>query len=245
MGVEAIEHVLFPGIDAQVTAVHAAAEGVLVEAAACGRPPYCPSCGSPGRRWHSRYRRRLTERPLAGHPLAISLRVRRFFCERPECRRRTFAERVREAVRRALPDAVQVSDRWHIWQNLCDLALAEVRSHSSCWATVNPPRPGGVREQTSRERWHQVHGLLGKGVGLLEGARRLNLALNTVRRYTRTWEPEALRRALTDTLDGGGGHAVVTGRGGSHRLVPGWWPPRRSRRYGGAARESSGATDCR
>ncbi|MET8331780.1 ISL3 family transposase [Streptomyces sp. NPDC005181] len=100
-----------------------------------------------------------------------------------------------EAVRRALPDAVQVSDRWHIWKNLCDKTLAEVRSHSSCWATVNPPRPGEVRELTTRERWHQVHDLLGKGVGLLECARRLNLALNTVKRYARTREPEALRRA--------------------------------------------------
>lgn len=100
-----------------------------------------------------------------------------------------------EAIRRALPDAVQVSDRWHIWKNLCDKTLATVRSHSSCWATVNPPRPAGVHEQTTRERWHQVHDLLGKGVGLLECARRLNLALNTVKRYARTREPEALRRA--------------------------------------------------
>lgn len=47
-----------------------------------------------------------------------------------------------------LPDAVQVSDRWHIWKSLCDKNLAEVRSHSSCWATANPPRHGGVRELT-------------------------------------------------------------------------------------------------
>lgn len=51
-----------------------------------------------------------------------------------------------EAIRRALPDAVQVTDRWHLWSNLCDKALAEVRSHTSCWARVNPPRPGGARE---------------------------------------------------------------------------------------------------
>jgi transposase len=100
-----------------------------------------------------------------------------------------------EAIRRALPDAVQVSDRWHVWKNLCDKTLTEVRSHTACWATANPPRPAGVRELTTRERWHQVHDLLGKGVGLLECARRLNLALNTVKRYARTREPEALRRA--------------------------------------------------
>jgi hypothetical protein len=34
----------------------------------------------------------------------------------------------REAIRRALPEAVRVSDRWHLWGNLCDKVLAEVRS---------------------------------------------------------------------------------------------------------------------
>ncbi|MGA4980338.1 ISL3 family transposase [Streptomyces cinereoruber] len=100
-----------------------------------------------------------------------------------------------EAVRRALPEAVQVSDRWHLWKNLCEKTLAEVRSHSACWATASTPRPAGVHEQTTRERWHQIHDLLNKGVGLLECARRLNLALNTVKRYARTCEPEALRQA--------------------------------------------------
>jgi transposase len=100
-----------------------------------------------------------------------------------------------EAIRRALPDAVQVSDRWHLWKNLCDKILAEVRAHAPCWGTVNPPRPGGVREQTTRERWHKVHDLLDSGVGLLECARRLGLALNTVKRYARNPEPSTDRIA--------------------------------------------------
>ncbi|MFB7950156.1 ISL3 family transposase, partial [Kitasatospora phosalacinea] len=29
-----------------------------------------------------------------------------------------------EAIRQALPEAVQVSDRWHLWSNLCDRVLA-------------------------------------------------------------------------------------------------------------------------
>jgi len=39
------------------------------------------------------------------------------------------------------------------------------------WATINPPRPGGVREQTTRERWNKIHRLLGQGVGLLDCSR--------------------------------------------------------------------------
>ncbi|MFD3505471.1 ISL3 family transposase [Streptomyces sp. NPDC058678] len=98
-----------------------------------------------------------------------------------------------EAVRRALPDAVQVSDRWHLWRNLCDKVLLEGRAHAGCWATINPPRPGGVHEQNTRERWNKVHGLLKQGVGLLACSRRLGLALNTVKRYARMPEPQALR----------------------------------------------------
>lgn len=33
-----------------------------------------------------------------------------------------------EAIRQTLPQAVQVSDRWHLWSNLCGKVLAEVRS---------------------------------------------------------------------------------------------------------------------
>ncbi|CAI7973753.1 hypothetical protein FRAHR75_1120005 [Frankia sp. Hr75.2] len=42
---------------------------------------------------------------------------------------------------------------------------------------------------------HWVHGLLDQGVGLLDCARRLNLSLNTVKRYARVPEPERLIRA--------------------------------------------------
>ncbi|RGD55917.1 ISL3 family transposase [Kitasatospora xanthocidica] len=100
-----------------------------------------------------------------------------------------------EAIRRAMPHAVQVSDRWHLFRNLCDKVLAEVRAHATCWATVNPPRPGGVREQTTRERWHKIHALLHQGVGLMDCSRRLGLALNTVKRYARIPEPTAERIA--------------------------------------------------
>ncbi|MEW1660773.1 ISL3 family transposase [Streptomyces sp. NPDC093707] len=100
-----------------------------------------------------------------------------------------------EAIRRALPDAVQVEDRWHVWHNLCEAALSEVKAHSACWATVlDAPIYAGPRAQTTLERRHQVHGLLDQGVSLLECARRLQLALNTVKRYARADRPERMLR---------------------------------------------------
>src|SRR4051794_35510413 len=100
-----------------------------------------------------------------------------------------------EAIRRALPDAVQVSDRWHLWHNLCEAALSEVKAHSNCWASVlDAPIYDGPRARTTLERWHQVHDLLNQGVGLLECARRLQLALNTVKRYARADRPERMLR---------------------------------------------------
>jgi transposase len=44
-----------------------------------------------------------------------------------------------EAVRRALPDAVQVSDRWHLWHGLAEAARKEVAAHSACWTQAAGP----------------------------------------------------------------------------------------------------------
>jgi transposase len=90
---------------------------------------------------------------------------------------------------------VQVADRWHVWHNLCEAALSEVKAHSTCWATVlDTPLYDGPRARTTLERRHQVHDLLDHGVGLLECARRLQLALNTVKRYARADRPERMLR---------------------------------------------------
>ncbi|MFE7710801.1 transposase family protein [Streptomyces sp. NPDC057486] len=70
------------------------ASRLRVSAVACGPPPRCPGCRSRARRVHSTYERGLAERPLTGQKLQIGLRVRRFFCDRSSCRRRTFVEQV-------------------------------------------------------------------------------------------------------------------------------------------------------
>ena len=98
-----------------------------------------------------------------------------------------------EAVRRALPGAIQVSDRWHLWHGLGEAVRKEVAAHCGCWAGAAPLQ-AGKRAETTLERWQQVHDLLGKGAGLLECARRLDLALNTVKRYARAERPERLQR---------------------------------------------------
>lgn len=100
-----------------------------------------------------------------------------------------------EAVRRALPGAVRSGDRWHLWHGLAEAVLKEVAAHSSCWAPAGPPPKDGRHAQTTAERWQQVHDLLAKGTGLLECSRRLNLSLNTVKRYARAAEPERMIRA--------------------------------------------------
>jgi transposase len=98
-----------------------------------------------------------------------------------------------EAVRRALPGAVQVSDRWHLWHLLAEAVRKEVAGHSACWAKGGPLQ-SGKRAETTLERWQQVHDLRARNVGLIECARRLNLSLNTVKRYDRASEPERLQR---------------------------------------------------
>jgi transposase len=100
-----------------------------------------------------------------------------------------------EAIRQALPGAVQVGDRWHLWHGLAGAVLKEVAAHSSCWASAGPPLKQGKQAKTTAERWRQVHDLVDRGTGLLECSRRLGLSLNTVKRYARAAEPERMIRA--------------------------------------------------
>ena len=98
-----------------------------------------------------------------------------------------------QAVRQALPSAVQVGDRWHLWHGLGQAVQKEVAAHCACWAKGIPLQEG-KRAATTLERWQQVHQLRARNMGLLECARRLDLSLNTVKRYDRATEPERLQR---------------------------------------------------
>jgi len=98
-----------------------------------------------------------------------------------------------EAVRRARPAAVQVSDRWHLWHGLGEAVRKEVAAHCACGA-MGAPRQEGKRAETTLERWQQVHDLRSKGTGLPECARRPGLPVNTVKRYDRATGPGRLQR---------------------------------------------------
>ena len=54
----------------------------------------CPLCALPARRIHSRYERTLADLPWADYLVRLQLRVHKWFCHNPSCRRRIFTERL-------------------------------------------------------------------------------------------------------------------------------------------------------
>lgn len=54
----------------------------------------CPRCEGASSRMHSRYTRTLSDLPVAGRRVVITVSVRRFRCVGPECRTKIFAERL-------------------------------------------------------------------------------------------------------------------------------------------------------
>lgn len=98
-----------------------------------------------------------------------------------------------EAIRQAVPQAVQVSDRWHLWHNLAAAVEKTVVAHSTCSNTTPSPEGSALAART-RERFSAVHALLAEGTGLRECARRLGWAPNTVKRYARAERVQELLR---------------------------------------------------
>lgn len=76
-----------------VDAAHRESDATLITIRPLSMTSACPGCGTRSARIHSRYQRRLADLPLAGKPVRLVVRVRRFHCDAVLCGRRIFTER--------------------------------------------------------------------------------------------------------------------------------------------------------
>jgi transposase len=75
-------------------------EALLIQITSVSQKVSCPDCHVSSARVHSRYYRRIADVPWAGLRVEIQWFVRRFFCDNPECSRRTYAEQLQSMAAR-------------------------------------------------------------------------------------------------------------------------------------------------
>lgn len=117
----------------------------------------------------------------------------------------------RQGITDGAPDAVQVSDRFHLWQGLSKRVVDIAAAHRGCLsaavpdpetAPTPPDLPAPYDQADTRARRHAkslfeaVHAVTDTGISLHAAARRLGLNRRTVGKYARaaTWQ-ECVRRA--------------------------------------------------
>jgi transposase len=116
-----------------------------------------------------------------------------------------------DGARTGAPDAIQVADRFHLWQNLAKTVERCVAAHRACLSEPEPPpaagpdpsspaepaqvpqaepEPAGKFAERARRHHAMVHDLLAEGHGMRAIARHLGWGRHTVQRYARarTWQ---------------------------------------------------------
>jgi transposase len=110
-----------------------------------------------------------------------------------------------DGARTGAPDAIQVADRFHLWQNLAKAVERCVAAHRSCLHEPDPePKtglttepepepsatPAGKFAERARRHHTMVHELLAEGHPIRAIARHLGWGRHTVQRYARaaTWQ---------------------------------------------------------
>lgn len=118
-----------------------------------------------------------------------------------------------DGARTGAPDAIQVADRFHLWQNLAKAVERCVAAHRGCLPEPDPgpvtsaepgppaaqparlslPEPGGKFAERTRRHHAMVHELLAEGHTIRAIARHLGWGRHTVQRYARavTWQEMA------------------------------------------------------
>jgi transposase len=93
--------------------------GMTLDVAVTTSQARCPTCTQPSTHIHSDYRRTLADLPWATTPVQLHLRVRRFWCATPSCRRQTFTERVPQVA----AHYARATTRMTVFQTSTGLAL--------------------------------------------------------------------------------------------------------------------------
>ncbi|GAA3466550.1 ISL3 family transposase [Nonomuraea roseola] len=127
-----------------------------------------------------------------------------------------------DGAREGAPEAIQVADRFHLWQNLAAALEKTIRAHRSCLQEV-PEQDTTITDETGRhaepaerpktldsygnerpmvartqERYAQVQALRANGASLNAISRELGLAFRTVRKYTSATSADELLAATLD-----------------------------------------------